>query len=104
MSTSNSVSSKTCYTWTSPYTYSLRKGKHGDAPKMNRRPLRNSYGSSCWHLSLCNPTKTCNFGWKWMQLGMQPAPSYLNCARTTSGPNRVYIQKHLISQKELQNP
>src|SRR5882724_5105085 len=79
------VNSKTSHTWPSPYTYSIRKGKHGDGPRKNKRPSRNSSSSSCQHPSLCNLTKMCNFSWKWMHLGMPPVPAYLNCARTTNG-------------------
>jgi len=34
--TSTSISSKMSHMWPSPYTSSLRKGKHGDGPRMNR--------------------------------------------------------------------
>ena len=44
--------------------------KHGDGPKSNRGPSRNSSG---------------NFSWKWMHQGMPPVPFYLNCARMING-------------------
>ena len=71
--------------WPNPFTNSPRKERCGNGLKTNRRPSKNSNGSSPQPPSSYNPTKTHSSDWIWTLLDMPQEQFYPRYVRMTSG-------------------